>query len=155
MNQQRINAEEKKKAMRQFLDMLSSGTLTARDRFGNTIEIGHRVMLKTDVDLMFDVVAITPEMDPKAPAGILNVMLTATFPMAIRAGVPYAKVHIIGQAPTPAAAEGTGADSNGNQAGRPTLVMPPGSEAGESAGAQAGDDVGDGSKPEDDPGSDR
>lgn len=149
MNDQRRNAEEQARARRKFLELVSAGALVPKDRFNNDIEVGHRVMLKTDVDLMFDVIAITPEMNPQAPAGILNVMLTATFPMAVRAGVPYAKVIIIGKSAAPA--QEVDPNANGNEKARPTLVMPPGSEAGESAGAQAGDDVEHGGKSDDDP----
>ena len=58
----------------------------ALDRFGNLLEPGHLVMYRPELDTIFEVVEVAPEIHPSAPKGTMRVILAAQFPI----GVPYA-----------------------------------------------------------------
>lgn len=77
--------QEAQKATQQFLRALSAGQVHAIDRFGLPIEAGSKVEFHGSLDLVFDVVGVAPILDPKVPPGMLNVTLTVTFPMQLRA----------------------------------------------------------------------
>lgn len=70
---------------RRFLSALSAGQAGARDRFNNIIEGGQKLLYKTPYDLIFDVVSVAPVLDPQAPPGMMDVMLTVTFPLRVMA----------------------------------------------------------------------
>jgi hypothetical protein len=146
MNEHQRRQQEMADARRKFADGVARGQIAALDRFGNRIDIGDKLMWKNLVDLVFDVVAVNPVMDPRVAPGLMDITLTVTFPIRYNGGVPYDKAVIIAKREPVSIPAGS---DNGNQPTGPTLVKPGIGEAGEPAGVQAeGDDPG-GPDPED------
>ena len=95
MNDQRRNAEQHAQSLRNFAAAFGRGQANALDRFGNPIHDGDKLMLRFQVDPIVDVVSVNPVLDPKAPAGLIDVMCTVTFPIRVQAGVPFQMSHIV------------------------------------------------------------
>lgn len=94
MNELEKQREQLNRAHNQFRQQHAAGGAPALDRFGRVLKVDDIVMLRTDVDLLYTVVSITPSMNRNGPPGVLNVKLTATFDLAVQAGSPYRMVHV-------------------------------------------------------------
>ena len=107
MNDQKRRQEESATARRQFAQSVARGQLGAMDRFGQPIEAGDQLMVRTPFDLVFTVVTVNPLLDPRAPAGLMDVVCTVTFPLRIPAGQPYTMAHVVSKRPAVAGLPGT------------------------------------------------
>lgn len=58
-----------------------------KDRFGRPILPGDAVLYRPSVDMVMQVVSIAPKLDPRLPAGTLEIKLIAEVPMLLPAGV--------------------------------------------------------------------
>jgi hypothetical protein len=112
MNEHRQRQEELARARRQFQQMVALGQIGARDRFGNPIETGDQMMVRLPFDLVYQVVAVNPVMDPREPPGLMDLVCTVTFPLRMRAGEAYMLGHVVAKAP-PVAAVQPGTDNGG------------------------------------------
>lgn len=112
MNEHKQRQEELARARRQFQQMVALGQIGARDRFGNMIETGDQMMVRLPFDLVYQVVAVNPVLDPNQPPGLMDLVCTVTFPLRIRVGEPYMLGHVVAKAP-PMAAVQPGSDNGG------------------------------------------
>lgn len=62
---------------------VQSGVIPPRDRFGNAIQPGDLVVYHPPVDLVFQVKDVKPVMDPRAPQGLVNVVLVVEVPVGV------------------------------------------------------------------------
>lgn len=60
----------------QFLQAYAQGQAGARDRFGKILQPNDLVTWRPDEDLVFTIVDIKPDLDPRAPVGGLQIVLT-------------------------------------------------------------------------------
>jgi hypothetical protein len=115
MNDHKRNQEALAEAKRQFLQAVASGQLRVLDRFGNPIEQGDHVFYApaSDLSIAYRVVAIGPNMDPRAPVGSMIVQLTCELPVGVPAGVPNINLAVVARAepvqPSAANPSGNGA----------------------------------------------
>ncbi len=124
MNEHKAQAEQMAKQRRLFAQAFALKQTGARDRFGNAIEAGDKIAFHPDIDVIVDVLSVTPVLDPNAPAGIVEFVVSATFPVRINANQPYPKAIIVMKAqPAQALA---GSDNGSGQQVAPT--DPPASE---------------------------
>jgi len=129
MNEHQARAREAQKAQQQFLQALSAGQVHAVDRFGMPITAGAKVLHSGQIDLVFDVISVAPILDPKVPPGMLNVTVTVTFPMQVRANMinptlirlPHLEQVMKPQEPEPAG-EDAGAEKPPNNEAHEELV---------------------------------
>lgn len=62
----------------------------ARDRFGTPVQRGAAVIFKPEVDLVFQVLDTRPVLDPRLPAGLVDVTIqVAPFTLRMPANQPY------------------------------------------------------------------
>lgn len=97
MNDHKARQAQMQAASRQFLNALSAGQAGARDRFNNIIEPGQKLLYKTPFDLMFEVVAVAPVLDPNVPPGMMDVTLAVRFPLRVMANQPNPGAVIVAQ----------------------------------------------------------
>lgn len=95
MNEQERQQQERARQMKSFAAAFGRGQANAVDRFGQIIKDGDKLMLKFQVDPIVDVMAVNPVLDPKAPAGLIDVMCTVTFPLRVQAGQPFQFANIV------------------------------------------------------------
>ncbi len=110
---------------RQFAQAVARGQAGALDRMGQQIEAGDKILLHTEVDLIFDVVSVNPVLDPRVPPGVMEVAVTVTFPLQIPAGRPFPKVVIIARRQPAEAQPGTD-NGTGETAPEETQAEPSG-----------------------------
>jgi hypothetical protein len=83
----------------------------ARDRFNRPLVVGATVLLTPTHPLTYTVEKIDPVLDPRAPAGTIQVTITTVLTTLIAAGVPWPDATIVAlpaarpQAEQPPAAE--------------------------------------------------
>lgn len=97
-NEHQIRQKQIQDASRQFLRALSAGQVGAKDRFGNTIEGGQRLLYKTPHDLIFDVVTVNPVLDPRVPPGSMDITLSVTFPLRVAVNTANPNAIVVTQA---------------------------------------------------------
>ena len=95
MNDQRRQQEDHARNLRNFAAAFGRGQAKAMDRFGNEMREGDKMMIRFAIDPVVDVVSVNPVLDPKAPAGLIDVVCTVTFPLRVPAGQPYQGCNII------------------------------------------------------------
>lgn len=120
MNEQRRAAEQHAQQLKSFAAAFGRGQARAVDRFGNPIHDGDKLMLRFQVDPIVDVISVNPVLDPKLPAGLIDVMCTVTFPLRVQAGMPFQMAHIIARRQETSVPAGS---DNGNGPGL-SLVKP-------------------------------
>lgn len=140
MSEERRRQEELNRQRNQFAQMVARGQVAARDRFGRVIKEGDRIILKTDVDLIFDVTSIGPVLDPQMAPGLLRLNLAVAFPLNVIGNQPYMQALVVGRAKIdaekPSEAESNGAgdpaerqivttDAEKQDPPGPKLVVPP------------------------------
>ena len=81
--------------MKSFASAFAQGQAKAIDRFSNEFKPGDKMMIRFAIDPVVDVVSVNPVLDPKAPAGLIDVVCTVTFPLRVQAGQPYQGCNII------------------------------------------------------------
>ncbi len=75
----------------------------AVDRFGAPIEGDHKILFRPAVDNVFHVERVEPVLDPRAPAGLVRLVLnTGPFEVVVPAGKPVQNMIRIGQSAPPA-----------------------------------------------------
>jgi hypothetical protein len=99
MNEHKARQEALQRQQRQFLQALSSGQVHAVDRFRNKIEAGQKILFRPPYDLIFEVVSVTPLLDPNAPAGMITLHLAVQVPVHVQANVENPQLIIVGGAP--------------------------------------------------------
>lgn len=99
MNEHQVRQKQMQEASRQFLQALSSGQANPLDRFQNIIQRGQKLLYKAPVDVLFDVVSITPVLDPNVPPGYLDVQLTVTFPVRVLANQQNQRMIVMQTSP--------------------------------------------------------
>ena len=106
MSEQKRRADELEAGRRRFLTALSAGQVGVNDRFGRRIEPGMKVLIHAPVDLVFDIAAVGPVLDPHVPPGLMVVTVSLTPPcnqFSMHANQPWQQAVIIGEAgPQPA-----------------------------------------------------
>ena len=120
MNEQERRGQEMARQRKAFAGAFARGQANAVDRFGRVIGAGDSLILKFDPDPVVSVVSVNPVLDPKVPAGYVDVTCTVTFPLRVVAGQPYLGATIIMQGSK--AAMPTDAESNG--AGHALSLVP-------------------------------
>ena len=95
MSEQRRQQEDHARNLRNFASAFGRGQAKALDRFGNEMREGDKMMIRFAIDPVVDVVSVNPVLDPKAPAGLIDVVCTVTFPLRVPAGQPYQGCNII------------------------------------------------------------
>lgn len=112
------NADELRKARNQMANLVNSGQVSALDRMGIPIKVGDLAIVHLTPDPILQVLAVKPQMDPRAPADQVTVIFGLQFPMHVRAGLPVSNVVIVGsnlredvvEEPEPAVADAGAAD---------------------------------------------
>lgn len=64
-------------AQQQFASQVHAGHVSARDRFGNPVQVGSLIVWHADIDTVWEVVAVRPVLDPSKPPGFLSVEVRA------------------------------------------------------------------------------
>ena len=95
MNEHQLKQQAMEAQRRRFLTALSAGQIRAVDRYNRTIEVGQVLLIKLPVDPEFEVTAISPNLDPNAPSGLLTVTVQTTIPLMIQANVPWSAAIIL------------------------------------------------------------
>ena len=111
MNDHKIRQINAEAGHRKFIQALSAGQANALDRFNQTMKPGQRVLFHNPVDLVFEVSAIAPVLDPGAPPGLMNVTLAATITVPMPANQANQAMMILpflGAAPMGPTAQGDG-----------------------------------------------
>lgn len=98
MGEQKRRQEELEKAFSQFTQAVARGQLNAFDRFGQSIEVGDRVLYHAPQDLIFEVMAVDPVLDRAMPPGLMRVMLQAVVPMQLQVMTPFPSVIVLRKA---------------------------------------------------------
>lgn len=95
MSEQERAQKEHAQNLRNFAVAFGRGQARALDRFGNDIRDGDQLMVRFQVDPVVSVVSVNPVLDPKVPAGLIDVMCTVTFPLRVPAGQMYQGCNIV------------------------------------------------------------
>lgn len=133
MTDQERRGQEQARARKNFAGAFARGQVAAVDRFGRPINEGDSIIIAFDPDPVVSVVSVNPVLDPKVPAGYVDVTCTITFPLRVVAGQPYMGATIIMKGSKVAMPDG--AQSNGSG---PSLSLVP-SEGAEEAAAEPSD----------------
>ncbi len=82
---------------------LNIGPLNAfpKDRFGNVIQKGMRVIYHPPHDLVYEVLDVKPVLDPRAPQGMCQMVLSVTFPLVAPSNQPIMELLAISAGPAP------------------------------------------------------
>lgn len=94
--------DRNQKARREFIlkSSVARGTLQALDRFANPLQPGDHFIWHPPYDLIWQVVDVKPSLNPKAPAGMLQLTLTATVPdWPVQGLVPQVSMIRVGGPP--------------------------------------------------------
>ena len=69
------------------------------DRFGQPLREGDLIVYAPPIDMVFQIVEVqrTSALDPRAPAGLVNLLVTATFPITINAMQPVSNIIRVGR----------------------------------------------------------
>lgn len=99
MNDHQRRQEELQKAKRHFLQAAAQGKAGVLDRFGNRVEEHDRLFYapRSDLDILWEVKAVGPNVDPGAPAGAMNLVLFAMVPLGLMANTPSGNIVIVGK----------------------------------------------------------
>jgi hypothetical protein len=98
----------------------------ALDRMGRLIEPGHLVLYHAPVDCIFQVVSVTPVLNPALVAGgqqAMQVTLYAQFPVQMASAVPSSSLVIIGETEARMKAQAKAAGDGQPEAAGPKLVV--------------------------------
>lgn len=98
MNDHQAKAAELARQRRLFAQAFALGQTGAADRFGRPIGVGDKILFSNEIDLVFDVLAMTPVLDPNQPPNTVEFTLSTSFPVRVSAGMPYGKAIIIQKA---------------------------------------------------------
>lgn len=81
----------------QFAKQVAAGAPSAMpiDRFGVPIRVGDEILFRPPFDWVFHVVAIQPIMDPRAPVGMVTMVLQASAPVHVQGGQPLMNATIV------------------------------------------------------------
>lgn len=90
------NREELRKARNTMVNKVTTGEVTALDRFGMPIRPGDMVVVHLDPDPVMQVLDIKPPIDPRQPVDQVTIILSVTVPMMVRAGLPVTNLLVIG-----------------------------------------------------------
>lgn len=85
MSRDHKTQEQNNQAHNRFRNALSAGQAAPLDRFGFPIEVGAKVLYRPPMDLVFTVASIKPILDPRQPAGQMDVTLQVSFPLRLPA----------------------------------------------------------------------
>lgn len=121
MNDQKRHAEQHAQNLRNFAAAFGRGQAKALDRFNNEIRDGDKLMLHFAIDPVVDVVSVNPVLDPKAPAGLIDVLVTVTLPLRVQAGQAFQGCNMVARRQETAVPVGSG---NGKVAAALSLVEP-------------------------------
>jgi len=80
-----IAQQKRQHEILQFTQAMAAGTAGAIDRFGKRVEVGQYVLYHSEVDLVFEVKAIAPVVDPMLPVGLVRLSLECTVPVTLPA----------------------------------------------------------------------
>jgi hypothetical protein len=86
-----------KAARRQFAQQAEDGQITARDRFGRVIAPGALVLWTPPYPLIYEVLNVTPLLDPRVPPGLVQIVLTATAPLNVAANQAQIGLVVVGR----------------------------------------------------------
>lgn len=116
-------------SMGDFAYRVASGQLTARDRLNQPIRPGQQVLFHANLDVVMQVLQVSPVLDPRAPQGIVEITVSATFKVQAMVGQPTPQVVIIAQPEQ--IGDGTGdGDGTGTGDGAGDGVEPPAPDGG-------------------------
>lgn len=116
---QRKMQAEMQKAQQRFAQDVASGVAVALDRFKVTLEIGDLVVYAPPIDSVYQIMDIKPLLDPRQPAGLVQMILSCTLPIYLPVMQATGNLIKCGHVPTAAQAEtnggatGAGAVENG------------------------------------------
>jgi hypothetical protein len=79
-----------------------SRQIDARDRFNRRLQVGATILLTPTHPMTYTVEKIDPVLDPRAPAGTIQLTLTALVSTIVAAGVPWPDGVIVAVPATPA-----------------------------------------------------
>ena len=99
------------------MQALSAGQAGAYDRLRQPIQPGGKVLWSPPYDLIFDVAAVAPVLDPGAPAGLMNVTVTVTATVQMYANQPNVQMLMIPALGGAARAQGDGDHDDSEQRG--------------------------------------
>lgn len=93
---ERFKQEQMKRAQADFARAVQQGMVAPIDRFGNRVRPGMRVLYRPPFDLVYEVDAITPLLDPRQPAGLVTLMLSVkAFPVVVPVGQIYPAILVL------------------------------------------------------------
>lgn len=79
---ERVNARKRAQEQQAMASQIVNQTRVAVDRFGQPLHPGDIVLCRVQ-DIAFQIVEVTPLLDPRAPTGSARVVLRADVPMTI------------------------------------------------------------------------
>lgn len=133
----------------EFARMVTTGQITPLDRLGQPIVAGALVLFTPQVDTIFEVVGVTPMLDPRQPQGQARVTLHAQFDIPVRLGMPLPPFIVVGMAQREQAQQLDQPD-NGNQEHK-VIPMPRNDELPKPQVAGTADSAAEASTPADEP----
>ena len=85
-----------------FAKLVATGEAQAMpfDRFGVPIRVGDEILFRPPFDFVFKVEAIQPILDPRAPVGLITMVLVSAGPIHVQAGQPLMNAVIVATAET-------------------------------------------------------
>ncbi len=98
MNEHQARREAMAREQRKFLNALSAGQAGAIDRLSRTIKPGQKLLFHPPYDLIFDVQAVNPVLDPSAPPGLMVLTLSVVMPVQLQANSPNPTMVIVAEA---------------------------------------------------------
>lgn len=86
-----------------------------RDRFGAPIEVGSSILYRPEVDMVFQVTDAKPVLDPRAPTGLLQIVVQCQATLTVRAGLPFSRMIALGVTNPPPSPDELPPDPSGIQ----------------------------------------
>lgn len=110
----------------QLNDAIARGEVNSapRDRFGVPLKIGDYVLFRPFMDPVCQVVDIKPVIDPRAPAGLVTVVLQAVIPMHVPINLPNQQMIALGTQDNPESNGDGPSDPPGDEPPSGNIVLP-------------------------------
>ena len=92
---ERLNQQQQARIKAQFAAGVHNGSGRIRDRFGHVLAPGEAVLFSPAMAQVFQIADLQPVVDPRLPAGLVQVVLIPIEPVLVRAEQPQAElVHL-------------------------------------------------------------
>lgn len=105
---------------RDVAQQLANGDAHVLDRFGKPITPGALVLWRAPFDMVCEVTAVTPVLDPRFPPGLVQLVVTMTAPVQAAMGAPQMGLVVVGYQHEPGHAALETPDVEGERTTTPT-----------------------------------